>query len=626
MAGRGTACCFKVRLLIRSLPNKTPSRHAPSSNSRRHWIMSSITWPALLQLLGKWALVIVCAMLLSLLWSYLAPPLVRLLTVTAQLFRNATEAISGRLVQWFGDRLGRYVAARRREPRRPTLVGLEELQAAIEVPLQAVVHDIRVLERDLQRTTDTAARLTPGGPPTGLGPLATTLSPEAMAASPWGVIGTLLAATLVGSFNATLLNIFFGELFGSVRLLPYPMPNLQLSLALGIIFFLLEIFVGHLLGQSQDVSDDSRTGSFMRGFVPWFGLIVLASVETAAYALLSKQINLAARLSLDPGSPLYGLATYFLAFLGAGITLILAGLGYAASRQWERYRATSVERAAFRAIKDGAKASATHEERLEDVESALQRVRDAVEAVPKDVSRRASDALGGPPEGAAVLAIIKDHLASMLPRDDLEAARPLRTVAQVFSDLGVQIFLGIVSALGFIAMVALYRQVLMQGASLPSDAATAIGSIVTLGIMALGFFLRDARSGGRRSTIVRHVAAAASGRSLWAITALLGLIVMAVTTGIAASRISLLGSSPALNSAFGFGLALMVGMLGGVVDLIIVGAIDAMLLAWLGMAWMLGRAIQLLGVLGELLLHLVRFAAHVLAVPGGWLRRQPLNA
>ena len=125
---------------------------------------------------------------------------------------------------------------------------------------------------------------------------------------------------------------------------------------------------------------------------------------------------------------------------------------------------------------------------------------------------------------------------------------------------------------------------------------------------------------------MRQVAVAASGRSLWAITALLGLIVMAVTSGIAASRISLLGSSPALNGAFGFGLALTVGMLGGVVDLIIVGAIDAMLLAWLGMAWMLGRAIQLLGVLGELLLHLVRFAAQVLAVPGGWLRRQPLNA
>jgi hypothetical protein len=479
---------------------------------------------------------------------------------------------------------------------------------------------LQVLERDLFHTTKATERLTPGGAAAGIGGGTATVSAEALAASPLGVVGTLLAAAVVGVFNAMMLNIFFRDVLGTQRLLAYPLPNIQVSQVLGLLFFFLEVGVGHFLGQSKEESDDSRTSAFMLGFMPWFVLFALAAVEVAAYGTLSQQIDLAARLHLDPASPLYNLVTYFLAFLGAGITLIIAGLGYVAARQWSRYKTTRVERAIYKAMQDAADTAATHEDRLHQVGEALDRLRVAVTELPRDVSKRASEALGTPSDATSLLALIKEHLALLMPRSEDPVAPFLRSALQVVSELALQLFFAFVTVLAFVAMFATYLRLLTRDGAFSIGEAKAMAGVLSLGVVGLGFFLRDSKSGGHRGTLVRVVATTIRARSLWALAAFIGLLTVGALNAVAATYVGLFGSNVWLNSLFGFVATLILAMLGGVLDQALAGIGDAATLTWLGLGWVVGRLVLWMGVTIAFLLDVIRFVSDAIATPGGWLR------
>src|SRR5262249_8765288 len=77
---------------------------------------------------------------------------------------------------------------------------------------------------------------------------------------------------------------------------------------------------------------------FLGTVTPWMILAALAVVELFAYAQLSVNFGLEQQLGIDPSSPVYSLARFFMAPFGAALTLSIAGIGYWIVDSWEQSR------------------------------------------------------------------------------------------------------------------------------------------------------------------------------------------------------------------------------------------------------------------------------------------------
>src|SRR5215211_4056412 len=87
-------------------------------------------------------------------------------------------------------------------------------------------------------------------------------------------LGFLLLFTFaIGAVNSFLLAIFFKEVIGSYRVLPYPLPDLQASNLIALIIFVAEVATGWAVYRSGDLhrrADRARAaGAAFFDAIPW---------------------------------------------------------------------------------------------------------------------------------------------------------------------------------------------------------------------------------------------------------------------------------------------------------------------------------------------------------------------
>jgi hypothetical protein len=316
-------------------------------------------------------------------------------------------------------------------------------------------------------------------------------------------------------------------------------------------------------------------------------------LEGWAYALLSYQIDIPERLGLAATSGLYSFARYFLAVFGAGLTLLLASLGYLLGKEVERLQSGSEARRRNRLARRQGWAAATAAQQIERTERALERLQATVAGFQLNLVqqfRREVDPAGSSDE---LVDAIRDAMAAVLesPRRvggalgrgiawrRTEVPLALRTRAQVVGDLSLS-FLALLSLATVSWLSEQYVATLASAAR--GDRPSAELLAVLSGVLVTGFGL----SGG-------YVAAQAwrgRRRLLKLLTIVLFLGSAAELTGIALTARPL-GPGTPLNASFGLLHAGSLTLLGAVAESALVGSLHLLQLTSLSLQRWLVRAV-----------------------------------
>nr|AUN36798.1 hypothetical protein [uncultured bacterium] len=447
----------------------------------------------------------------------------------------------------------------------------------------------------------------------------------------WRLLVVALIAGLTGAANSFLLNEFFQGVLTADPLFPSALPEFRVSHVFAILIFMMEVAIGFSLHHFAEEREDDSPARKLLAFAPWMVLVGLVCLEGWAYALLSYQIDIPERLNLSPASGLYTFARYFLAVFGAGLTLLLASLGYLLGREFERLQAGSAARHREQLLRLG-RSFAQDPDQVSRTERALERLRVAVQNFHLDLVHQFKREIDSASRSDTLASTIQDAIAesldstrqmgSLLARLDriqAQVYRPVRTRAQAAADMGLMTAsLGLLVAVSWVSVEYLAAFVRSAQRDRPSGEVFALvsGLVLTGFTLATGNLAGQSVSATRYASGTRLLLPSSSGRRL--LQALALVFFAAAAGGLATVAIAnhTLGPSMPLNFLFGLLHAGLLVVLGAMADAAVISTLHLLQLSGLyvyrGVASLGGI---LLG-LARMLLAVLDWAVRVIAVFG----------
>ena len=568
------------------------------------------------------ALLVLAALLASVLLSFFVPRLLELTKETRLSLQTLRQRVRSDANGLVAAREQAFWIARRSEPRRPLVAELKLLNGNLSSLGQKGLQRLRALDASVAKHITALAGLGFRAPDAGsydLNELRTAARHRVHTrALLFGLIGVAVA---IGAINSLLLNEFFQGVLPSVFLFPNLFPDFQLSHLVAVLVFVAEVAIGFVLHMMYREEDDvSRTKRFFALGV-WMALVGMLALETGAYALLSGLVRLPERLGLDPTSPFFSLARYFLAFFGLGISLLLAGLGYLIGREYERQKAAREEAEALDVLKGYADAAQSVDARVGQVKNDLQSLKDAAREMPKSVVASFKEAIGSSKDAETVMAVVQQHLEKLDDVNERDRITMVRTQGQAIRDLAVlsAIFGGLVLA---ILSTSTYLAGFLGGRGVSAVGASTVGIVVPTFLASLGYLCRHYYAGGRYSSLSDTVSLSSGGGSVILALCVLGIVAGMVLLSSIASDLQLLGASPVANIFFGVFLSTGLALLGSVADIALMSFLQVV---YVGLLW----TVRALAVVAWLALWIVdsvlataSFVVRLLAIPGDVLRRK----
>jgi hypothetical protein len=500
--------------------------------------------------------------------------------------RDQLKALRSRLLIRSAIRLGRkshrFWLARQHEPTRTVAGSLERLARALPLVGKKSLAQLTALEADLRNQLGTleALGLRPPGPrtsPTDAAP--TTAAPRG---SWWKLLLLTGIAFLTGAANSFLLNQFFQGVITSDALFPSAFPDFQVSHVFAVLIFMMEVAIGFALHHFAQEHDDESVARRLLSQAPWLVLVGLVWLEGWAYALLSYQIDIPERLNLSANSGLYTFARYFLALFGAGLTLLLASLGYLLGKETEKLHSGREARRQERIQKRYGWLISGGADQVERTVRALSRLRTAAQGFHLDLVHQFKREVDATSSSENLQAAVHDALRGIL--DLGPARRPVRTRAQALADMSL-----FTAALGLVVLVswvsvdyvaAFVRSV--QGNRPSANLFALVSGVVLTGFaLSSGYIAGHAWSGTRSGSGTPLLPSSSSGqRLLWVLAALFLLAAGAALVTVAVAN-QTLGPSTALNVLFGLLHAGILVILGAGIDTAMMSTLHLLRLAGL---------------------------------------------
>lgn len=572
---------------------------------------------------------VLIAVVASVVLSFLVPRINSVLAEVLDLFRAAGTRVAASFGLYLTPRIGDFWTRRVAEPRRPVVAEIERVASAIETIGTTQVDRISALNEEVLRrahalraigiATEEGSRIDPS-----------TLAARAQIGSPWAIVLALAIAFAVGGVNAFLLNIFFRETIGSYRLLPYPLPDLQASLVIAVLFFALEVAIGWFIyigGRKTNAADDpegalherSTSEVVMRSF-PWLGLAALLLVEVMAYSVLSVRIDMPSKLKMAADSPFVGLAKYFLALFGAAITATLAYVGHLLAKSVFLFRSSAAQRGMLAALKSIHSAG----DEVRKTQQAVAAIKAEVEGFQPNLAASYRESLELVRRDSVLSTSIQESIAAANTGPTSEghpAGRAIRTRTQVIADFLLFAVVLVVLVVVYwltatLIMGALRRWSPETGALVPT--LVAVGVLGAVGV--LSFVCRNALISLPYSTSSQTVVPNARGRKNGGYAALAILIVTSAFMGILAAQAQTVGPSVVLNVLLGVVLSSALILLSCFLDSSLVAVWHLVTLVWFALVRVIEALLRLLCVLGEIVIAAIRAILRLLATPGDLIR------
>lgn len=549
--------------------------------------------------------------------------------------RALRDLVLARNDRYLDERLAAFWAAREVEPRAPVVTELSRLNDAIESVGEPQVRAIAEAERNIGMHLNALRNIQQ---PESLD---SATDRERLIESVSGTslfsLGFLVLFTVaIGAVNSFLLAIFFREVIGSYRVLPYPLPDLQASNLIALIIFVAEVSTGWAVYRSGDRSvrgDRARpAGAAFFAVIPWVMLGVLAIVELAAYSTLSLRVNLAQRLRLDAAGYVYPIAQYFLSFLGIGLTLLLAYLGHAIAEGIAERRRSVLARQIISSLRKG-KSNALAQ--VAQLRLLIERIRETATHFPTTIVDDFQRQLGIVERREQVLAVVERFALqafnapnAFTPADVRGAyGRMVRTRSQVWGDMILSATLAITLLLAGVLTASEVVSLLLEiGRSAPmwDGIAWTAGFAAPLALIGLGSLGWNLARGLRYGNPAAAALPERRGQALlWWMVIFAG--VAATVTLVAVAIAVTFGRLPFV---FGGLAVLQSGILIGFAGFLDRGAVAILHLSYL--AWLVATRVGALALaafvsLLELLCFVLRIVVRLLAIPGDVLRGRAME-
>jgi hypothetical protein len=518
------------------------------------------------------------ALATSLLVAIIREPLCRILRDAREQLRTLRTRLLSRSAISLGRRFHRFWLARRYEPARTVAGALDRLADSLPLIGKRSLARVATLESDLRKQLGMleALGMHPPSPRPGLrDATSSSLIPQG---SWWKLLMLTVIAGLTGAANSFLLNEFFQGVITSDSLFPTAFPDLHVSHIFAVLIFTMEVAIGFALHHFAEEHEDGSAARRLLALAPWLVLVGLLWLEGWAYALLSYQIDIPERLSLPATSGLYSFARYFLALFGAGLTLLLASLGYLLGNELEKLQVGREARRQERLVRQGGWALSQREAQIERTARSLERLRAATGSFQLNLvdqfKREVETASGSDNLLAAVRDSIDEILDSARTPDGGSEAwigrfpgrerRPVRTSTQAVAEMSL--YTASLAALVAVSTVsgryvaAFVRDV--QGDRPSADLLALVSGVVLTGFSLSVGYLTGRAWTGTRSASGAYLPASSTGRRTLRLLTLVFLIASSGGHIAVALANRTLGPSIPLNVLFGLlhtGVLVIVG-------------------------------------------------------------------
>jgi hypothetical protein len=518
-----------------------------------------------------------------------------------------------------GRRTQRFWLARQFDPARSVSAALERLAEALPGTGRRSLARVMAMETELRRQIGTLQTLGLHPPSSATGIRET--GPTSLRSGSWGKLLVLvLIAGLAGAANSFLLNEFFQGVITSDSLFPATFPDLRVSHVFAILIFTMEVAIGFALHHFAEDAEDGSAARRLLALAPWVVLVGLLWLEGWAYALLSYQIDIPERLGLSAASGLYAFARYFLALFGAGLTLLLASLGYLLGNEVERLQASRQARRRARKLEPQGWAFHQRAEQIERTEHALARLKSALANFHLDLAHQFKREIGAVGSSEDLASAVRDAVTQVfdsvrqldgtlgrkLDLVHLRERSPLRTRSQAVAEMSFYTaLLGSLIAVGWLST----QYVAASVRSVEGDRPVAELLELVSGVVLTGFGLSSGYVAGRiwgraRTDTMRRLGQAAALLMILAAGGALALVALANRT---------LGPLDWPNIFFGFLHAGLLATLGAGAEPMLVNTLHALELMRLylarGVVSLAAAGLWLAGALLSLIQWLVRVVA-----------------
>jgi hypothetical protein len=562
-----------------------------------------------LQQAAPFVIWVVLALATSILVATIRDPFSRILREAREQLKGLRRGLLSRSAIALGRRLHRFWLSRQYQPALTIAGALDRLSEALPHVGQQSLARVVTLQADLRKQLDILETLGLRLPSPQPAP-ENGLSIVADRGSWWRLLLLVIIAGLTGAANSFLLNEFFQGVLTADALFPSAFPDFHVSHVFAVLIFLMEVAIGFALHHFAEDHEDDGAARKLLAFAPWLVLAGLVCLEGWAYALLSYQIDIPERLSLSPNGGLYTFARYFLAVFGAGLTLLLASLGYLLGKEFEKLHAGSDTRRREHFLKRYGWALTQGADQVQRTERSLVRLSAAVQSFHLDLVHQFKKEVEATGNSQNLANAVRDAITETLDsarqvdgtlerrmdRLQLRERRPIRTRAQALAELSILtaalVLLVAVSWVSVEYVAAFVRGV--QGDRPSGDLfALASGVFMTGFALAAGYVAGDALSGTRHGSTTRFLPPSSSGRRLVRVLAVVFLLTAAAALVTVAIANRTLGPATALNVLFGLLHAGVLAILGAGADAAMVNTLQVLQLGGL----YLGRGAASLGAL-----------------------------
>jgi hypothetical protein len=561
-----------------------------------------------LQRAAPYVIWVVLVLATSILVAVIRDPLSHVLREAREQLRTLRNRLLTRSAIALGRKSHRFWLARQYEPARTVAGSLDRLAQALPQVGKKSVARVAALQAELAKQLRILETLGLRPPTPLIGLTDATPTTTAARGSWWKLLVLIAIAGLTGAANSFLLNEFFQGVITADSLFPAALPDLYVSHVFAVLIFMMEVAIGFALHHFAQEHEDQSPARRLLAQAPWLVLVGLVWLEGWAYALLSYQIDIPERLNLSANSGLYTFARYFLAVFGAGLTLLLASLGYLLGDEVDKLHAGSEARRQDRLLKRYGRVSSGGADQVERTVRALTRLRSSADSFHLDLVYQFEREVDATTNSEKLWSAVYDAIAQSLESarqvdgalerrfDRIQAreSRPLRTRTQVVADMAVLtaalVLLVAVTRVSVEYVAAFVSEV--QGDRPAAELFALVSGVVMTGFPLLaGYVARHALSNNRYASGSRILPSSAGGRRLVRVLAVVLLVTAAAALVAMAVANRTLGPATPLNVLFGLLHAGLLALLGAGVDAALVNTLHVLQLLGL----YLGRGIASVG-------------------------------